>query len=261
MTIGIYALVFQRKQDGNIVLSCGLLQQDPDLLANMLTALRDLSEEAVDEKNKHVKITFHHFGGYFVFLLAKDDFYVSIFTEPMPLERISEIGEIFSFASEVADIFKKVIWDNISEEEKELGLIPDSLVIAFERDLTDLVTSVNWSKKIKLSERFITSKSGINVLKTLYHKLLRRIENVLGSKLVKRFLDNIANMYRDESPVGELRLIRDVRVKPILIIPEDKGMSDGLRYLSLIYVTAIRRIKNAFISNALSDLDVISMGE
>lgn len=260
MPVNIHALVFQKKDDNTIILTCGLIQRDPELVANMLTALRNLSEEVLGAKEE-IEMTFHHFGTYFVFLLAQKDFYVSVFTDAIELERIGVIGEILRFAFRVSDIFKKIIWNNLSEEQKELGLISEEAISDFEKAIVKIVATHEWSDKVHFSEHFITSASGFTVLKVLYGTILSRLQRVLGPNLTILLFDKAKEQNEGHDISGVLRIEKNKEIKPILIVNENSSMGDVLYYLAKIYNHVIKKIRRYFISNALEDIDVISLKE
>ncbi len=260
MVVKLDALVFQRKSDGNVILSCGLAQKDLDLLANLLSALRDLSSEAISNENKEFNVTFHHFGGYFIFLLAKDDFYVGVIIQPIGLDQISEVGGIFSFASQIADVFRNVVWNNLSEDEKDLGLIPETLVFEFERAMTEFIISRGWSERIKLSERFIASRTGVTVIKTLYNILTKKLERVLGPKLTVKIFNLLRDQYRVYHKNGDLKLVRNRRVKVVLMLPEEEDkLSDALIFLAKIYFSVLNKIKDRIHNDALFSLRLFDL--
>jgi len=260
LVVRIDALVFQRKSDSNLILSCGLAQKDLDLLANLLSALRDLSSEVLENEQREFNVTFHHFGGYFIFMLAKDDFYISVITQPIELEQISEVGEIFSFASQIADVFKNVVWNNLSDEEKDFGLIPEPLVFEFERALTEFIISKGWAEKIKLSDKFLISKTGVTVIKTLYGFLTRKLARVLGPKLTVKLFSMLRDQYKTYYKNGDLKLVRDGRVKAIIMLPEEEEkLHDALVFLAKIYSSVLNRIKDSLHREALFNLRLIDL--
>ncbi len=260
MVVRVDALVFQRKSDGNLILSCGLAQKDLDLLANLLSALRDLSSEVMESEQREFNVTFHHFGGYFIFMLAKDDFYVSVITQPIELEQISEVGHIFSFASQVADVFKNVVWNNLSDEERDFGLMPESLVLEFERALTEFLISKGWAEKIKLSDQFIISKTGVTVIKTLYTFLIRKLEVSLGPKLIIKLMSSLRNHYRSYYKSGDIKLARNKRVKVMIMLPEEEDkLHEALVFLAKVYSSALNRIKDSLHKDALFNLRLIDL--
>lgn len=260
LVIRIDALVFQRKIDSNLILSCGLAQKDLDLLANLLSALRDLSSEALEDRQREFNVTFHHFGGYFIFMLAKDDFYISVITQPIELKRINEIGEIFSFASQIADVFKSVVWNNLSDEEKDFGLMPESLVFEFERALTELIVSRGWAEKIKLSDKFLVSKTGITVIKTLYSFLTRKLVITLGPKLTVKLLSSFRDYYRTYYKDGDLKLVRNKGVKVMIMLPEEEErLHKALIFLAKVYSSVLERVKVSLHKDALFNLRLIEL--
>jgi len=263
MTVKIHALVFRKTEDDNIILSCGALGKNPELLADMLIALRKISEEASTTlgSEEHVKMTFHHFGGYFIFLLMYEDFYVSVFTEPISLDKISEVGEILKFSSEVANLFDNTVWKNLSDEQKLLGIIPESLIAIFERNLANFISSREWSQKINFSEQYVLSRSGINLLYVLYTKLIRRLEKTLGPSLTIMLLERFANVLRDKESAGDLRLIRDRKIRPQLILTDGENLDKALRYLSRVYIFTIKRVKDRLLEDALTELEVIKWNQ
>lgn len=262
VVVKIDALVFQRQSDGNVILSCGLAQKDLDLLANLLSALRDLSSEAIGSEQRKFNVTFHHFGGYFIFLLAKDEFYIGIITQPLELDHIVEVGSIFSFASQIADIFKSVVWSNLSEDEKDLGLIPETLIFEFERAFTDFIISRGWSERINLSDQFITSKTGVTVMKTLYSVLTRKLEKTLGPKLTVKLINAFREHYKAYYKSGDIRAVRNGRVKIVIILPEEGDedkLPEALIFLAKVYSSILNRIRDSLHKDALFNLRLIDL--
>ncbi len=261
MPFRIHAIVFQKTSDGSIILIVGGLKQEPTLLADMLTAIKNLSEEILSElaRGMRIEMTFHHFGGYFVLFLFKEHFFSSIFTEPIPLERIEELGDLFRFTSDVADLFELVVWTNLNDEQKSLGLVPEALVIDFERKLSELVASHKWCKKINFSPLYIKSSSGVNLLRALYLRLISRLEKSIGPNLTMRLILKLAKEIKNSFYPGEIRLIKNRFIRPILVFPHEGNIEKANEYLSLVYLNSIKRIKEYLLRTALDDLDVLSI--
>ena len=180
--------VFIQKPDSSPIIICGKMTRDPTMLAALITALRELSRELSLRNNQQIsnKITFHHFGEYFLAMIHKKDLSAAIVTDPVEIPEISNIIELLS---DLFKIFDLVIWQKLSDNEKELGMVPGELFRAYVHEtINKIVYDPKWRNKVILSSFFVSSDAGLIAINYTLQSILSRLNSALGPKLTYSFL-------------------------------------------------------------------------
>ncbi|MHA1615981.1 MAG: hypothetical protein ACTSX9_01570 [Candidatus Njordarchaeales archaeon] len=253
--------IFIQRSDGSPVVVCGKTTRDPTMLAALVTALKELSEELSlnnARQANRANITFHNFGDYFLAMINRGDLIAAIVTDTT---EIQVIGEIISLLSRLFREFEDSIWDRLDEKKREIGLVPNEYYREYIQGILDLITrDTNWRGKVFISPFFIASDAGLIAIDHLLLELIQRLNKVLGPKLAFKFLKNLSI----KLGITDLLLIKYGKEKKniehtISIQEYSEEVEELLQKLATYYLKIIKQIQKALHIRGLEFLAVIQL--
>ncbi len=225
----LHALVVQ-KTDGSVLYSAGSIGKDPALIAGYVSAFTSMDQEFViagDISNKGYRSRFYHLGNVLLLIGGDESLIVyTVFAEVEP-DLIDELQDILK---EIFELFVKVALEGLSEEELDLGIVPEDRIEKFEEELFKFFLSKKFIKYARLSDLFIGSETGPRVVKFFLKNLYNKIKVALGKHTFWVVIETATKISSSDVRFHDvIKIIDEEKIN--LIIP--KNIPSDIYYIQL----------------------------
>ncbi len=248
----LHALVVQ-KSDGSVLYTAGSLGKDPALISGYVSAFASMDKEFViasDSTVKGYRSRFHNIGN-ILLLIGGDDKVIAymVYAEVNP-HLIDELQEVLRI---IFGMFTRLVLDHLSEEELELGIIPDDLINEFEEKLFSFFLTSKFFEYARLSDLFITSEIGFRLLTFVVNKLYEKISESLGRDVFWILLESATNLARSDIEFHNIIKFNEDENKVELKVPKNIPSDFYIIQLCKVLYEMRRLVQNALGKNLLEE--------